>query len=129
MNYMFFILKNCLLLFSKHALLFWHGSLMTQWVKAILLITQKFHLSSFLMLLIKTVLFTFCPTKKRLIAKDKDKDFDFMNVLLASENLKIIWKYDESLKDIMSFSQLLCFLKRFLSLIKYKKIPHSVHLT
>ena len=63
---------------------------MSQWVKAILLIIQKYHLSSFLMLLIKTVLFTFCPTKKGLKAKDKDIDFDFMNVLLAFKNLKII---------------------------------------
>ena len=32
----------------------------------------------------------FCPTKKRLNAKDKDKVFDFINVLLVSKNLKII---------------------------------------
>ena len=62
--YMFLILKNCLVLFSKHALLFWHGSLMTQLVKVILLIPQKSHLSSFLVLLVKTVLFTSYPKKK-----------------------------------------------------------------
>ena len=88
--YMFLILKNCLVSFSRHMLLFWHSSLMTQWIKAILLITQKSNLSSFLVLLIKTCLFIFCPAKKRLEAKDKDKDFDFMNVLLASKNLKIV---------------------------------------
>ena len=43
------------------------------------------------MLLIKTVLFTFGPTKKeRLQAMNEEKDFDFMNVLLAPKNLKII---------------------------------------
>ena len=42
------------------------------------------------MLLIKTVLFTFCPTKNRLKAKDKDKDLDFMNALPAPKYLKII---------------------------------------
>ena len=62
--YMFLILKNCLVLFSKHALLFWHGSLMTQLVKVILLIPQKSHLSSFLVLLVKTVLFASYPKKK-----------------------------------------------------------------
>ena len=44
------------------------------------------------MLLIKTVLLTFCTKKKkkknRLKVKDKDKDFDFMNVLLASKQSK-----------------------------------------
>ena len=55
------------------------------------------------MLLIKTVLFTFCSTKKGLRAKNKDKGFDFMNALPASKNLKVIWKYDKSLKIIMSF--------------------------
>ena len=39
--YMLLILKNCLVSFSKPTFLFWHGSLMTQWVKAILMITQK----------------------------------------------------------------------------------------
>ena len=63
---------------------------MTQWIKAILLTTQKSNLSSFLMLLGKTVFFTFCPAKKRLKTKNKDKDFDFKIVLLASKNLKII---------------------------------------
>ena len=87
--YMFLILKNCLVLFSKHALLFWHGSLMTQLVKVILLIPQKAHLSSFLVLLVKTVLFASYPKKKRLKAKNKDKYFGFMNVFLASKNLKI----------------------------------------
>ena len=61
--YMFLVLKKCLVLFSMHTLLFLYGSMMTQWVKSILLITQKSHLLSFLILLIKTVLFTFCPTK------------------------------------------------------------------
>ena len=50
----------------------------------------KSHLSSFLMLLIKAVLLTFYPTKRRLHAGEKDKDFDFMNVLLVSKILKII---------------------------------------
>ena len=73
--YMSLILKNCEVSFSNHRLMFCHGSLMTQWVKAILLITLKPHLSSFLMLLIKKVLFTFCSTKKKkLKVKDKDKD-------------------------------------------------------
>ena len=79
--YMFLIFKNCLVLFSKHTRFFWQGLL------AILLITQKSHLPSFIMILIKTVLFTFFPTKKRLKAKD-NKDFDF--ILLASKNVKII---------------------------------------
>ena len=88
--YMFLILKNCLVSISKHMIMLRHGSLMTQLVKAILLITQKSPLPSFLMHLIKTVLFTFHPTKKkRLQAKDKDKDLDCMNVLLSSKNLKI----------------------------------------
>ena len=38
--------------------------------------------------------------QKRPKARDTDKDFDFMNVLLASKNLKIIWKLDKSLKNI-----------------------------
>ena len=63
--YMFSILKNCLISFSKHTLFFWHGSLMTQNVKAILLITQKSDLPSFLKLSIKTDLFTFRPTIKK----------------------------------------------------------------
>ena len=42
--YMFLVLKNCLVLFSKHTFL----SLMTQWVKVISLITQKSYLSFFL---------------------------------------------------------------------------------
>ena len=37
---MFSTLKNCLVSFSKHKILFWHGSLMTQWAKAILLIER-----------------------------------------------------------------------------------------
>ena len=41
-----------------------HGSLMTQWVKVILLITQKSHLLSFLMLLIKTVFLPFTLKKR-----------------------------------------------------------------
>ena len=53
------------------------------------------------MILIKTVLFTFFPTKKRLKAKD-NKDFEF--ILLASKNVKIIWKEHKSLKNIMNFS-------------------------
>ena len=57
----------------------------------------KSHLSSFNMLLIQTVLFTFYPAKKRLHAGEKDKDSDFMNVLLASKILKIIWGYDKTL--------------------------------
>ena len=84
-------------------------SLMTQSVKAILLITQKSHLLSFFMLLIKTVLFTLCPTKKQTKSKRHRQSFDFINVLLASKNLKIIWKYDKSLKNIMSFSEEWCF--------------------
>ena len=47
------------------------------------------------MILIKTVLFTFFPIKKRLKAKN-NKDFDF--ILLASKNVKIIWREDKSLK-------------------------------
>ena len=87
---MFSILKNCLISFSKQTLLFWHGSLMTQNVKAILLITQKSDLPSFLTLSIKTDLFTFRPAiKKRLKAKDNYKDVDFINVLLVSKNVKI----------------------------------------
>ena len=46
--YRFLILKNCLVSLSIHTLLFWRVSLMTQWVTAFLLITQKSHLSSFL---------------------------------------------------------------------------------
>ena len=88
--YMFLILKNCLVFLSKHTLLFWHGSWMNQWFKTILFITKKSHLSSFLMFLIKIVLFTFCPTKKkRLKAKEKGKDVDVINVLLASKNRKV----------------------------------------
>ena len=34
----------------------------------------------------------FALQKERLKTKDKDKDFDLMNVLLAFKNLKIIWK-------------------------------------
>ena len=78
-----------------HTPLFWHGSLITQWVKLILLITQNSHLSSFLMFLIKMVLFTLCPTKKKLQATGKDKDFYFMNVLLASKNLR---QYENMIK-------------------------------
>ena len=40
--------------------------------------------------LIKMLLYKFCPIKKRLQAKNKDKLFDFMDVLLASKNIKII---------------------------------------
>ena len=47
--YIFLILKKCLVFFSKHTLLFWHGSLMTQWVKGILLITKISHFSYFLL--------------------------------------------------------------------------------
>lgn len=55
------------------------------------MITQKANFSSFIMLLIKTILFPFCPTKReRKRAKNEEKNFDFMNVLLASENLIII---------------------------------------
>ena len=85
--YMLLILKNCLVSFSKPTLLFWHGSLMTQWVKVILLITQKSHLSSCRMLIIKTVLFTFCHIKKESF-KEKDKDVQFMNALLVSKKSK-----------------------------------------
>ena len=74
--YMFLILKNCLVLFSKHALLFWHGSLMTQLVKVILLIPQKSHLSSFLVLLVKTVLFT-SYLKKKTKSKEQRQRFWF----------------------------------------------------
>ena len=63
--YMFLILKNCLVSISKHMIMLQHGSLMTQLVKTTLLITQKSPLPSLLMHLIKTVLFTFHPTKKR----------------------------------------------------------------
>ena len=86
--YMFLILKNCLVSISKHMIMLGHWSLMTQSVKAILLITQKSPLASFLMQLIRTALFTF-REKKRLQAKDKGKDLDFRNVLLSSKNLKI----------------------------------------
>ena len=75
MNYMFLILKNYLVSFSKYKVLFWHGSLMTKWVKAILLITQRSHLSSFLMLLIITFLFTSCPTKKETKNKGQRQRF------------------------------------------------------
>ena len=47
--YMFLILKNCLVSLSIHTRLFWRVSLMTQWVTDFLLITQKSHLSSFIM--------------------------------------------------------------------------------
>ena len=67
--YMFLVLKNCLVLFSKHMFL----SLMTQWVKVISLITQKSYLSFFLMLLIKTVLFTFHSIKKDTKSKGQRK--------------------------------------------------------
>ena len=33
---------------------------------------------------------------------NEEKDFDFMNVLLASKNLKIIWTYEKSLKNVTS---------------------------
>ena len=107
---------NWLVSFLKHTLLLWHGWLMTQRVKAILLITQNSHLSYFLILLIKTVSFTFYSAKKkkrreRLKAKDKDKNFDFMNVLLASKNLKTIWKYDK------------CPYVLFLRMMFFKTIP------
>ena len=46
--YMFLILKNSLVSLSIHTLLFKRVSLMTQWVTAFLLITQKSHLSSFM---------------------------------------------------------------------------------
>ena len=85
---MFLILKKCLVSFSMHTLLFWHGSLITQWVKLILLITQNSHLSSFLMFLIKTGGGTLYTTKKKLQATGKDEDYYFMNVLLASKNLR-----------------------------------------
>ena len=52
----FLILKIFLLSFTNHTFLFWHGSLITQRVKAILLITQKTHFPFFRMPLIKTVL-------------------------------------------------------------------------
>ena len=42
------------------------------------------------MLLVKAVLLTFYATKRRLHAGEKDKDFDFINVLLVSKILKII---------------------------------------
>ena len=57
--------------------MFWHWSLMTEWIKGISLITHKSYLQSCLMLLITTVSFTFCTTSK---------------------NLKIIWKYDKKFK-------------------------------
>ena len=41
--------------------------------------------------------------KGRLKRKEKERDFDFMVVLLASKNLKIIWKYDKRLKNYMLF--------------------------
>ena len=69
--YMFLVLKNCLVLFSKHTFL----SLMTQWVKVISLITQKSYLSFFLVLLIKTVLFTFHSIKKDTKSKGQRKRF------------------------------------------------------
>ena len=67
------------------------------------MITQKFIVSSFLMLLIKTVLFTFALQKKRIRAKNTGKGFDFMNTLPVSKNVKIILKYDKSLKTLTSF--------------------------
>ena len=69
-------------------LLFWHRSLMTEWIKGISLITHKSYLQSCLMLLITTVSFTFCTTSK---------------------NLKIIWKYDKKFKKHYAI-----FLKRML---------------
>ena len=66
--YMFLILKN-LVSISKHMIILRHGSLMTQLVKAILLITQKSPLLSFLMQLIRTALFTLRPTKKETTSK------------------------------------------------------------
>ena len=41
------------------------------------------------MFLIKAVLFTFCPSKKETKGKGQRQKFDFMNVSLASKNLKI----------------------------------------
>ena len=73
--YMFLIFKNCLVSFSKETLLFRHESLMKQLFKAILLITQTFIVSSSLMLLIKTVLFTFCSTKKETKSKKQRQRF------------------------------------------------------
>ena len=64
--YMFLILKNALVSFSNHMLLFFfcNESLMNGWEKVILLTAQKSHLSSFLNVLIKTVLFNLFPTIK-----------------------------------------------------------------
>ena len=62
---MFLILKRLCIVFKARVFVL-------EWVtddpmgQAILLITQNCHLSSFLMILFKALLFTFCPAKKRL---------------------------------------------------------------
>ena len=87
---MFLILKSWLVSFSKRTLLFFTNN---PNVQAISLNTQKSRFSSFLIPVIKTVLFTFCPTRKKKQKKKKnerDNYFDFMNVLLASKYEKII---------------------------------------
>ena len=86
---MFLILKSCLVSFSKRTLLFFTNN---PNVQAISLNTQKSRFSSFLIPVIKTVLFTFCPTRKKKQKKRNERDnyFDFMNVLLASKYEKII---------------------------------------
>ena len=99
---MFLILKNCIVLFQRTQFCFnmghwWpNGSRLFYWI----------HISFYIFscAVIKTVLFTFCPTKQQQQQQQqnkqkqkgngKDKDFDFMNVLLASEYEIVIkaWK-------------------------------------
>ena len=64
------------------------GQWVTQWVKAILLITQKSNFSYFLMLLIKMVLFTFSPTKKRQRRRFSFNEC-FTCFLKSKDNMKI----------------------------------------
>ena len=102
MNYMFLILKNRLVLFSKNKLFF-------AWVtddstgQTILFLFCWLHKSLLCHLLIEMVLLIIYLYKGRLKRKEKERDFDFMVVLLASKNLKIIWKYDKRLKNYMLF--------------------------
>ena len=45
----------------------------------------------------------FALQKRKLKAKDRAKDFDFINVLLAAKNLNIISKYDKVFKNLRPF--------------------------
>ena len=62
--YMLLIHKKYLASFSNHIFLFWHGFLKAHWVKLFLLITQKSHFSSFLMVLIKRLYSPFALQKR-----------------------------------------------------------------